>query len=176
MSLFCGYTIYFGGASHGICGTSAQWSLWLHVCRNPRRQAHRNGTYLLDDRAGTRWLGGGPYSRRCHGCVHRVPRRHVQLPGRNNRGTKRLLGRSYGAQSGPWREGRFVAEGMPIGLPHSGQCFLTCCFNRSRYAAWGSAGGLDGSPNYVNIIRSEGSVSRQVIVDSCAWVKMTLSE
>jgi N-methylhydantoinase B len=46
------------------------------------------------------------------------------------------------------------------------ECFLTCCFNRSRYAAWGSAGGLDGSPNYVNIIRSDGSVSRHAIVNS----------
>jgi N-methylhydantoinase B len=38
--------------------------------------------------------------------------------------------------------------------------FLTCFYTRSKFPPWGLAGGLDGSPNYVEIRRADGTVER----------------
>jgi N-methylhydantoinase B len=39
-------------------------------------------------------------------------------------------------------------------------CFLTCAYTRSVHPPWGQAGGRDGSPNYVEVVRRDGSSTR----------------
>jgi N-methylhydantoinase B len=43
-------------------------------------------------------------------------------------------------------------------------CFFTCAYTRNRHPPWGLARGLDGSPNYVEVIRRDGSVERHAVV------------
>ena len=42
--------------------------------------------------------------------------------------------------------------------------FATCFFTRSKFPPWGLAGGNDGSPNYMEVIRKDGTVERQSAV------------
>jgi N-methylhydantoinase B len=39
-------------------------------------------------------------------------------------------------------------------------CFLTCAYTRSVHTPWGQAGGRDGSPNFVEVVRAGGGVER----------------
>jgi N-methylhydantoinase B len=39
-------------------------------------------------------------------------------------------------------------------------CFFTCAYTRSRFKPWAMAGGNEGSPNYAEVIRTDGSVER----------------
>jgi N-methylhydantoinase B len=39
-------------------------------------------------------------------------------------------------------------------------CFLTCAYTRSVHPPWGQAGGNDGSPNFVEVVRAAGSLER----------------
>jgi N-methylhydantoinase B len=97
----------------------------------------------------------------CHGATFNCPAEITEA--RNGFLVDRMeLNPDHGGE-GRFRGGKGILMDYRI---QADECFLTCCFNRSRYAAWGSAGGLDGSPNYVNIIRSDGSVSRHAIVNS----------
>ena len=43
-------------------------------------------------------------------------------------------------------------------------CFFTCAYTRNRHPPWGLAKGLDGSPNYAEVIRRDGSVERYAVV------------
>jgi N-methylhydantoinase B len=43
-------------------------------------------------------------------------------------------------------------------------CFLTCAYTRSAHPPWGLAGGRDGSPNYAEVVRRDGSVERHAVV------------
>jgi N-methylhydantoinase B len=43
-------------------------------------------------------------------------------------------------------------------------CFFTCAYTRNAHPPWGLAGGLDGSPNYVEVIRRDGSAERYAVV------------
>jgi N-methylhydantoinase B len=43
-------------------------------------------------------------------------------------------------------------------------CFFTCAYTRNRHPPWGLAGGNDGSPNYAEVIRRDGSVERHAVV------------
>jgi N-methylhydantoinase B len=43
-------------------------------------------------------------------------------------------------------------------------CFFTCAYTRNRHPPWGLAHGLDGSPNYAEVIRRDGSVERYAVV------------
>lgn len=43
-------------------------------------------------------------------------------------------------------------------------CFLTCAYTRSVHPPWGQAGGRDGSPNFVEVVRPGGSVERYAVV------------
>jgi N-methylhydantoinase B len=43
-------------------------------------------------------------------------------------------------------------------------CFFTCAYTRNRHPPWGLARGLDGSPNYAEVIRRDGSVERHAVV------------
>ena len=42
--------------------------------------------------------------------------------------------------------------------------FATCFFTRSKFPPWGLAGGNDGSPNYIEVIRKDGTLERQSAV------------
>jgi N-methylhydantoinase B len=43
-------------------------------------------------------------------------------------------------------------------------CFLTCAYTRSIHPPWGQNGGRDGSPNFVEVIRRDGTVERCSVV------------
>ena len=43
-------------------------------------------------------------------------------------------------------------------------CFFTCAYTRNKHPPWGLARGLDGSPNYAEVIRRDGSVERHAVV------------
>jgi N-methylhydantoinase B len=46
----------------------------------------------------------------------------------------------------------------------SNGCFLTCAYTRSTYPPWAREGGRAGSPNYVEVIRRDGSSARHAVV------------
>jgi N-methylhydantoinase B len=46
----------------------------------------------------------------------------------------------------------------------SDECFLTCAYTRCRHRPWPLAGGNEGSPNYVEVIRRDGSVEEHAVV------------
>jgi N-methylhydantoinase B len=63
-------------------------------------------------------------------------------------------------------EGRFRG-GKGILLEYrvrSNGCFLTVAYTRSKNLPWPLAGGLEGSPNHVEVIRTDGSVERHSVV------------
>jgi N-methylhydantoinase B len=39
-------------------------------------------------------------------------------------------------------------------------CFLTCAYTRSAHLPWGQAGGGEGSPNFVEVVRAAGGAER----------------
>jgi len=43
-------------------------------------------------------------------------------------------------------------------------CFFTCAYTRNKHKPWALRGGREGSPNYVEIIRRDGSVERHAVV------------
>ena len=43
-------------------------------------------------------------------------------------------------------------------------CFFTCAYTRNRHPPWGLTGGCDGSPNYAQVIRVDGSVETYAVV------------
>ena len=43
-------------------------------------------------------------------------------------------------------------------------CFLTCAYTRSVHPPWGQDGGRDGSPNFVEVVRRDGTVERYAVV------------
>lgn len=43
-------------------------------------------------------------------------------------------------------------------------CLFTCAYTRSRHRPWPLAGGREGSPNYVEVIRRGGCVERHAVV------------
>jgi N-methylhydantoinase B len=43
-------------------------------------------------------------------------------------------------------------------------CFLTCAYTRNKHKPWPLAGGREGSPNYVDVIRRDGVVERHAVV------------
>jgi N-methylhydantoinase B len=66
----------------------------------------------------------------------------------------------------PGGEGEFRG-GKGIVLDYrvrSDGCFLTCAYTRSRHPPWQLAGGREGSPNYVEVLRSNGATERYAVV------------
>ena len=66
----------------------------------------------------------------------------------------------------PGGEGEFRG-GKGIVLDYrvrSDDCFLTCAYTRSRCRPWPLAGGREGSPNYVEVLRSNGEAERHAVV------------
>jgi N-methylhydantoinase B len=43
-------------------------------------------------------------------------------------------------------------------------CFLTCAYTRHVHPPWGQAGGLAGSPNFVEVVRATGEVEHHAVV------------
>ena len=43
-------------------------------------------------------------------------------------------------------------------------CFFTCAYTRNRHRPWPLDGGREGSPNYVEVIRADGSVEQHAVV------------
>jgi N-methylhydantoinase B len=43
-------------------------------------------------------------------------------------------------------------------------CFFTCAYTRNRHKPWPLNGGREGSPNYVEVIRADGSVEEYAVV------------
>ena len=42
----------------------------------------------------------------------------------------------------------------------SNGCFFTCAYTRNKHKPWPLAGGREGSPNYAEVIRADGSIER----------------
>jgi N-methylhydantoinase B len=43
-------------------------------------------------------------------------------------------------------------------------CFFTCAYTRNRHKPWPLAGGHEGSPNYAEVIRRDGTVEQHAVV------------
>jgi N-methylhydantoinase B len=43
-------------------------------------------------------------------------------------------------------------------------CFFTCAYTRNRHRPWSQAGGREGSPNYAEVLRRDGSVEEYAVV------------
>jgi N-methylhydantoinase B len=43
-------------------------------------------------------------------------------------------------------------------------CFFTCAYTRNRHKPWALAGGLEGTPNYAEVVRADGSTERYAVV------------
>ena len=43
-------------------------------------------------------------------------------------------------------------------------CFLTCAYTRHLHPPWGQAGGLEGSPNFVEVVRATGAIEHHAVV------------
>jgi N-methylhydantoinase B len=46
----------------------------------------------------------------------------------------------------------------------SNGCFFTCAYTRNKHLPWPLHGGREGSPNYAEVIRSDGSVAEYAVV------------
>jgi len=66
----------------------------------------------------------------------------------------------------PGGEGKFTG-GRGIRMDYrlrTDNCFLTAGYTRSKFPAWALEGGREGSPNYVEVIRTDGSRERYSFV------------
>jgi N-methylhydantoinase B len=66
----------------------------------------------------------------------------------------------------PGGEGEFRG-GKGIVLDYrvrSDGCFFTCAYTRNKHRPWALAGGREGSPNYVEVIRPDGRVEEYAVV------------
>jgi N-methylhydantoinase B len=66
----------------------------------------------------------------------------------------------------PGGEGEFRG-GKGIVLEYrvrSDGCFFTCAYTRNKHRPWALEGGLEGSPNYVEVVRADGSVETYAVV------------
>jgi N-methylhydantoinase B len=43
-------------------------------------------------------------------------------------------------------------------------CFFTCAYTRNKHRPWALEGGLEGSPNYVELARADGTVETYAVV------------
>jgi len=65
---------------------------------------------------------------------------------------------------GEWRGGKGIVLEYRV---RSNGCFLTCAYTRNRHRPWPLAGGREGSPNYVEVIRPDGRVEEHSVVTAC---------
>ncbi len=81
--------------------------------------------------------------------------------GRYGLGVERLALDEGPGGEGEHRGGRGIVVDYRV---RSNGCFLTCAFTRSVHPPWAQAGGLEGSPNYVELVRADGSSERFAVV------------
>jgi N-methylhydantoinase B len=62
---------------------------------------------------------------------------------------------------GEHRGGRGIVVDYRV---RSDGCFFTCAYTRNRHLPWSLAGGLEGSPNYAEVIRADGGVEEYAVV------------
>jgi N-methylhydantoinase B len=62
---------------------------------------------------------------------------------------------------GEFRGGRGIVVDYRV---RSDGCFFTCAYTRNRHKPWPLNGGRDGSPNYAEVIRADGSVEEHAVV------------
>ena len=62
---------------------------------------------------------------------------------------------------GRWRGGRGVEVDYRVRADGN---FMTVGYTRSRVPPWGLAGGVDGTPNYVEVVRASGERERYSLV------------
>ncbi len=62
---------------------------------------------------------------------------------------------------GEHRGGRGIVVDYRV---RSDGCFLTCAYTRHRHRPWPLHGGREGSPNYIEAIRADGSVEQHAVV------------
>jgi N-methylhydantoinase B len=43
-------------------------------------------------------------------------------------------------------------------------CFFTCAYTRNVHRPWAMDGGLEGAPNYAEVVRTDGSIERFAVV------------
>jgi N-methylhydantoinase B len=78
---------------------------------------------------------------------------------------ERLALSDEGGGEGRFRGGRGIVLEYRI---RSDGCFLTCAYTRSVHPPWPLEGGMAGSPNYVEIVRADGTVERIAVVTTLA--------
>ena len=62
---------------------------------------------------------------------------------------------------GRYRGGRGIVVDYRV---RSDGCFFTCAYTRNRHKPWPIDGGHEGSPNYVEVIRADGTVEQYAVV------------
>jgi N-methylhydantoinase B len=62
---------------------------------------------------------------------------------------------------GEYRGGKGIVLDYRV---RSDGCFFTCAYTRNKHKPWPLDGGREGSPNYVQVIRTDGSVEEYAVV------------
>jgi N-methylhydantoinase B len=62
---------------------------------------------------------------------------------------------------GEYRGGKGIVLDYRV---RSNGCFFTCAYTRNKHKPWPLEGGREGSPNYVEVIRPDGSVEQYAVV------------
>src|SRR5262249_58759158 len=62
---------------------------------------------------------------------------------------------------GEHRGGRGIVLDYKV---RSDGCFFTCAYTRNRELPWPLEGGREGSPNYAEVLRADGTVERHAVV------------
>ncbi|MCX5494133.1 hydantoinase B/oxoprolinase family protein [Kaistia dalseonensis] len=66
---------------------------------------------------------------------------------------------------GEWRGGKGIRLDYRVRADGN---FLTCGYTRSRILPWGMEGGRDGTPNYIDVIKTDGSQKRYAFATGVA--------
>ena len=66
---------------------------------------------------------------------------------------------------GEYRGGKGIVLDYRV---RSNGCFFTCAYTRNKHKPWPQAGGNEGSPNYAEVIRADGSVEEYAVVTALA--------
>jgi N-methylhydantoinase B len=65
---------------------------------------------------------------------------------------------------GEWCGGKGIVLDYRV---RSNGCFFTCAYTRNKHRPWPLAGGREGSPNYVEVIRADGSIEEYAVITAC---------
>jgi N-methylhydantoinase B len=70
------------------------------------------------------------------------------------------LNEEFGGE-GEYRGGRGIVLDYRV---RSNGCFFTCAYTRNKHKPWALEGGLEGAPNYAEVIRADGSREEYAVV------------